>query len=95
MAHTISFQYMAADDPEPRADYEITNRKIDLPAGAAVPRVGEFVQILHRDGVFSYVVRAVHTQIALYLPDQTSFHSVITVGPESEVEDRRLLVIRQ
>jgi hypothetical protein len=95
MTHSISFQYLERGWEVPRAGYEITDQGIDLPEGTPVPRIGEFVQLVKLDSCESYVVLAVHTRILMLSDQAPGFHSVLTVGPASEVEDPRLLVIRE
>jgi len=95
MTHSISFQYIEPGWEAPRAGYEITDQGFDLPPGAPVPRVGEFVQLVQPDSSDSYVVLAVHTRIFMLGAEAPGFHSVVTVGPASGVDDQRLLAIRE
>jgi hypothetical protein len=96
MSHTISFQYMENNDPAPRAGYEFTDGEFKLPAGASVPRIGEFLQLVTGSSSKSYVVLAVHTRIVMLDPNsEPGWHTYVTVGPESEVADPRLLHIRE
>lgn len=96
MAHTISLQYMEPGDPQPRAGYEFTDAELELPEGGTVPRIGEFIQLVTEKSTKSYVVLAVHTRIFMVDPNnKPGWHTYITVGPESEVKDQRLLAIRE
>jgi hypothetical protein len=96
MTHTISLQYMEAGDARPRAGYEFTDGELAVPEGGTVPRVGEFIQLVRSDSTKSYVVLAVHTRIVMLDPNQTpGWHTYVTVGPESEVKDSRLLAIHE
>jgi hypothetical protein len=95
MRHTISFQYMAPDYDAPRAGYEITDAELELPEGAHVPRVGEFLQLITDNGTDDYVVFAVNTRIFMVGQQDPGWHTYITVGPGSEVKDKRLLMIRE
>ena len=96
MSHTISLQYMEKNDEAPRAGYEFTDGEFKLPEGASVPRVGEFLQLVTLTSSKSYVVLAVHTRIMMLDPEQEpGWHTYVTVGPESEVADPRLLRIRE
>lgn len=96
MAYTISFQYMEPDDEQPSAGYEITDCEFNLPEGCHVPRVGEFIQLVKGDSANSYVVLAVQTRI--FMPDpkeNPGWHTYVTLGPDSQVSDQRLLIIRE
>lgn len=95
MAYTISLQYMEKDDPAPRAGYEFTDAELRLPEGASVPRIGEFLQLVTGTSTKSYVVLAVHTRIVMLGHNEPGWHAYVTVGPESEVTDPRLLQIRE
>lgn len=95
MAHSISLQYMEPGEDAPRSGYEFTDGALELPDGASVPRVGEFMQLILGDSAKSYVVLAVHTRLFMLDPDAVSWHSVVTLGPDSQVSDQRLLIIRE
>lgn len=98
---TISFQYMAPGDEKPRAGYEITDVGLDIPDGAHVPRVGEFLSTFpSREGKVTtdFVVLAVHTTVSRNPDDHREiwgWHTVVTVGPADQVADQRLLIIRE
>lgn len=101
---TISFQYMEAKDEKPSAGYEVTDVGIDLPPGAHVPRVGELVNMIpsglgQKFQMSGYVVLAVNTVISRDPNDHRvvlGWHTVVTVGPESEFKgDERLTIIRE
>ncbi|MGK5032611.1 hypothetical protein ACQ4W7_23975 [Janthinobacterium sp. MDT1-19] len=95
MAHSISLQYMEPDDATPRAGYEFTDGGLELPEGAPVPRIGEFMQLILGDSSKSYVVLAVHTRLFMLDPKAIGWHSVVTLGPGAQVADQRLLIIRE
>lgn len=95
MAHTISFQYMEAGWDRPVAGQQVTDQEFTIPDGAHAPRVGEFVQLLTDGGSGQYVVLAVQTRIFAMGTGEPGWHTYITIGPESEVNDQRLLLIRE
>lgn len=93
--HTISLQYMESGDQLPRAGYEFTDAGLEIPVGGTVPRVGEFLQLVTDKSTKSYVVLAVHTRIVLMPDQEPGWHTYVTLGPDSEVVDKRLLAIRE
>jgi hypothetical protein len=95
MAHTISFQYMGPNDDLPNAGYELPEGEFKIPEGAHVPRVGEFINLIIDKGAFDLVVLAVNTRIFAMGDAEPGWHSYITVGPASEVQDQRLVAIRE
>lgn len=96
MRHAISLQYLKDGDELPRAGYEFTDGDIELPEGATVPRVGEFIQLVTNESAKSYVVLAVHTRIMMVgSTAQPNWHTFVTVGPDAGVKDQRLLAIRE
>lgn len=87
---------MEKDYDQPRAGYELTDGEFELPEGGTVPRIGEFLQLITADATKSYVVLAVHTRIFMADPHQKpGWHTYVTLGPDHEVEDKRLLSIRE
>lgn len=97
---TVSFQFYAPGDDAPTCGYEITKASLQLPAGAQIPRVGEFLTYslwkesddLMRE---QFVVLAVNTSVTLFneAPEDVGWHTVITVGPAEMAADQRLLII--
>jgi len=97
---SVSLQFMDATDERPTAGFELTKATFEYPAGAPLPRVGEFLEYTHwrEDGTIphvQYVVLAVNTRIAVFdkEPEKVGWHTVITVGPADAVADKRLLII--
>lgn len=96
MAHTICLQYMERGDELPRAGYEFTDAGLNMPDGAPIPRVGEFMQIVTGESTKDYVVLAVNTRMFLLKgQDEPTWNTYITLGPGSDAPDQRLLAIRE
>lgn len=99
---SISFQYMEPGDEKPSAGYEITDVSLAIPANGHVPRVGEVLSYFpsnHGKTEFTtYVVLSVCTSISVKPDDHreiTAWHTTVTVGPASQVDDPRHLIIRE
>jgi hypothetical protein len=95
MPHTISFQYLEVGDREPRAGYQVTDAPFDIPSGATVPRVGEFVQLVRLDSSETYEVLAVTTRISSYESQNSYWHSYVTVGPIKGPTKQTLSIVRE
>lgn len=93
--HTISFQYLEPGDREPRAGYNITDATFDVPPGAGVPRVGEFVQMQMSTGEDTFEVLAVTTRISTFEGQQPRWHSYVTVGAIKGPTKQTLSIIRE
>jgi hypothetical protein len=79
--HTITFQYLKPGEDQPRAGYEITDMDFLVPPGGAVPRVGEFVQLITLTSSDTFEVVSVVTRIMSFEGQTPGWTSVVTVGP--------------
>jgi hypothetical protein len=92
--HTVVFQYLTPGAEQPRAGYEITDDGFDVPPGAPVPRVGEFVQIVQTDKNDTYEVLSVVTRIMALGDTEPGWTSIVTVGPVSDAR-AKLSIVRE
>lgn len=79
--HVITFQYLEPGDDQPRAGYNITDGGFRVPPGGAVPRVGEFVQLVTLTSSDTFEVVSVVTRIVSFEGQEPGWTSVVTVGP--------------
>jgi hypothetical protein len=79
--HSLCFQYLQPGDRQPCSGNQITNTLFDVPEGATVPRVGEFVHLVRGDGREVFEVLAVTTQIVMFDASAPNWNSIVTVGP--------------
>lgn len=79
--HSLCFQYLQPGDRQPCSGNQITGTLFDVPEGATIPRVGEFVHVVRGNGREAFEVLAVTTQIVMYDASAPNWNSIVTVGP--------------